>query len=332
MDSNKGEGPPVSRQGQEDKIRFRPDEMIECGSCGKRNSPNRVACLYCAAILDLPERVHGNLKFRRLESWEKGFNIVIIPDVMTAPETAAATIAELLSVDAEPAARFLKGKRPFPVARLESNRHARSVNESLTARGIRSVTVTDQELADDRPPLRLRGIEFGDCELILFPLNTGGELRIRTDDVELMVSGVILESKTETTHRRRSGKNEALDEFQSSSHEPLIDLYTKNYKEGFRIRSGGFDFSSLAAEKTVLAAENLKRFVSKLVSLAPDAMVIDDYLSVRRALDVVWEPEIRKDTQGVQRSGLGKFNVNNVSIYSNLQQFTKYSRLQRHFL
>lgn len=317
---------------REESIGFSLEEMMTCGSCGKKNSPNRVACLYCAEILDVPDTVRGNLKFRQLESWEKGCNIVIIPDGTTSPEVASRAIANLFSVEAEHIARIFQRGRPFPAARLESDNHAQYVTADLTSRGIRSTTVHDSELANDRPPIRLRGIEFDGDVLILLPINSDQKTRIRGADIELIVTGAILESKTETTHRRKSGKNEALDEFQSSNHEPLIDFYTNGDKGGHRIRSSGFDFSCLSTDKTILAAENLKRLVSKLVSFAPGVRVIDDYCQVRRVLDTIWEPETRKESQGVYRSGMGKINMSNVLTSNNLQQFTKYSRLQRHFL
>lgn len=316
---------------RDETVGFSPEEMITCGSCGKRNPPNRVACLYCAAVLDVPENVRGNLKFRKLESWEKGYNIVIIPDGTTSPEIASAVIADLFSVEDVLISGIFQRGRPFPAARLESDNYAQFVTADLVSRGIKSTTVPDSELADDRPPVRLRGIDFDGDELMLHPFNSDQAIRIPSVDIKLIVTGAILESRTETTHRRKSGKNEALDEFQSSNHEPLIDLYTKGDKGGLRIRSGGFDFSCLSTGKTILAAENLKRLVSKLVSIAPEVRVIDDYIQIRRVLDMVWEPETRRESQGVQRTGMGKISMSNVSTRNNLQQFTKYSRLQRHF-
>jgi hypothetical protein len=67
---------------------FRPDEMVECPKCARRSPPTRLKCFYCGADLPLTERQAENVKpqqFRRLEDWEKGFNVILLPD-----ETAAA--------------------------------------------------------------------------------------------------------------------------------------------------------------------------------------------------------------------------------------------------
>lgn len=329
MDSRVDDGSIAGMPNWDESKGFGPEEMIACGSCDKRNPPNRVACLYCAAPLSLPAGLHGNLKFRKLESWEQGFNVVIVPEGNMASEIVAGIIAEMFSFDAGSAAGIIERGRPFPAARLESELHAQSVNDSLAKRGIKSMTLSDVEL--DGAPLRLRGIEFKDGGLSLLPFNSEKVLKVSAAEIELIVVGAIFESRTETTHRRKSGKKEPFEEIQSSSDEPLIDLYTSGSRNGYRVRSGGFDFSCLGSDKSILAAENLNRLVSKLVNIAPGVRIMKDYLPSRRVLNLVWEPESRTDSHGVQRSGLGRIDMSNVSTSNNLLQFTKYSRLQRYF-
>lgn len=316
-----------------ENIGYNKEEMTACGRCGKRNPPNRVVCLYCAVVLDVPDDgLHGNLKYRKLENWERGYNIVIVPHEGLSVETAATRIGELFSLETETVINILERRKPFPIARLESDRHAETIIKKLEACGVKSICIPDAELANDQPPIRLRGIEFNDGELILHLFNSDQDINLPASDLRLIVSGAVLESKIEITHRRKSGKNEALDEVQSSNHESLIDLYTYRDRTGYRIRSGGFDFACLGVDKTILAAENLTRLISRLSNFALNIIVVDDYLSIRKELSLVWEPEIRKDSQGIQRSGMGKVNIANVATSSNLQQFTKYSRLQRYLL
>ena len=101
---------------------------------------------------------------------------------------------------------------------------------------------------------------------------------------------------------------------------------------GYRVFTSGFDFSCLGDEKGLLASDNLKRLTSKLASLSSNAKLVHEYRSVRQSLGSVWEPEIRRDTKGLQRTGFGKREFGSVMTTSNLEQFTKFSRLQRHLL
>ncbi len=66
--------------------------------------------------------------------------------------------------------------------------------------------------------------------------------------------------------------------------------------------------------------------------VAPNAKFVDDYLQVRENLGNIWEVELKTDSQGIRRGGVGSFNLANVTIANNLLQFTKYSRLNRQLL
>jgi len=112
----------------------------------------------------------------------------------------------------------------------------------------------------------------------------------------------------------------------------LIDVYTRQNKNGFRIFGKGFDFSCLASEKGILAAENMKKLVQKFPEISPQVKIVDDYLGLRESLGNIWEVEIKNDSIGLRRESFGRFNMGNVTTASNLAQFTKYSRLQRHLL
>ena len=332
MDSKIDDGSTAGIANRTENIGFRPEEMIACGACGKANPPNRLACLYCAGQLNAPVAAKVQLKLRQLENWEKGYNLIIIPRSTVLPENAITEISSLLSFDADSIGALYERGDPFPAARLETVRHTEVAEAKLAELGVDSLTVSDEELAAERPPVRLRAIEFTDDALILIPFNPGPEIEVLAADLRLIVTGAIFESKTETTKRRKSGKYKSVDEIQTSNDQPVIDFYTNVDRIGYRIRSGGFDFSCLDSEKTILAAENVNRLVSKLAGIAPAAKLVVDYLSRQMELSLVWEPETGKHSHGVQRTGLGQINVSNVASSNNLQQFTKYSRLQRHLL
>jgi hypothetical protein len=181
-------------------------------------------------------------------------------------------------------------------------------------------------------PKRLRGLEFDNDKILLILFNNDEVEEISTEDLILIVSGAIFQKAVEATEARKKGESKILDATETASDESLIDIYTKNNPNGYRILTKGFDFSCLGAEKGILARENIKKLVAKLQTAAPNAKLIDDYLALRNILGEVWEIEQRKDSQGLTRQRFGKFDLSNVSTSNNLQQFTKYSRLQRHIL
>jgi hypothetical protein len=151
---------------------------------------------------------------------------------------------------------------------------------------------------------------------------------INIADLSLIVSGAIFEKSVESQEKRKKGENKILEASETFSDEILVDIYTKNDATGYRILTKGFDFSCLGAEKGILARDNIKKLVVKLHTIAPNAKLIDDYLSVRSVLGEIWEVEQRKDSKGLSRQRFGKFDLSNISSSNNLQQFTKYSRLQ----
>jgi len=78
----------------------------------------------------------------------------------------------------------------------------------------------------------------------------------------------------------------------------------------------------------LLAAQNIKQLLARLAEHAPNARVVSNYKDVRGALAHVWDVEIRSDPKGMQTVGLGKRAFATVAVSTNLNQFTKYSRLQ----
>jgi hypothetical protein len=121
-----------------------------------------------------------------------------------------------------------------------------------------------------------------------------------------------------------------LDETSITSDEAVLDIYFVDDSLGYRINQSGFDFSCLGEDKGLLAAENMQRLLAQLKKKAPDLTVVDNYDDVRHPLGSVWDVEYRNDSQGFKYSGLGRVEFGRVASTSNLNQFTRYSRLQRH--
>lgn len=320
---------------QTESIAYQPDEMIVCARCSRSNAPSRLNCFYCGfelAVTDAQSKfVKPNL--RRLESWEKGFNIILKPDSQMFDETKAARTAALLKLEKEIIEKLNETKNPLPLARVESRREAEVIKTRLGEIAVETSIVSDEVLAIEKPPRRLRGVEFADDKLILILFNQDETFEMRLVDFALIVTGTIRERKIAATEKyNKKGENKILDSTETASDENLIDIYSRQDSAGFRIYSKGFDFSCLGAAKEILAKDNIKKLADKLRAVAPEAKYVDDYASNRTALATIWEVEQRTDSQGLKREGFGKFNLGNVTTVNNLSQFTKYSRLQWHLL
>jgi hypothetical protein len=319
---------------QSEEIGFKTDEMVACGKCARRNPPNRLKCMYCGAALELSTAQTARIApvLRKLENWESGFNLIYRPDDEPVSRERSAEIAKLVGVENEKLQKILDARIPLPVVRAESLKEAEILQDRLRDLGLKTTVVSDERLAAEIPPQRLRALEFRDDYILLTLFNTGETEIVKVDELSLIISGALFQKSIASTEARKKGQTKILDATETASDEMLIDLYTKNEANGFRILTKGFDFSCLGAQKSLLARENIKTLIVKLQSLAPAAKLVDDYLAVRGLLGEIWEVEQRKDSQGLTRQRFGKFDLSNVSTSNNLQQFTKYSRLQWHIL
>lgn len=313
---------------QSENIAFKPEEMIVCPKCARNNPPNRLNCFYCAADLGLSAEQAEFVKpvLRRLEAFEKGFNLIVLPDASS--EVNYKEIAKNINFETEIVQKIVEAKKRVPIVRVESAIEAGIVGKILRRNGLETTVVSDESLASEKAPHRLRGLEFFDDKLILILFNQDEIAEISRENLTLIVTGAVFEKKTESLEKRKKGESKILDATETASDEILFDIYSRDDSFGFRILSKGFDFSCLGAEKTLLAAENMKRLAAKLQEFAPAAKTVNDYLSLREILGNVWEIEQRKDSLGLKRHSFGKFDFTNVASSNNLRQFTKYSRLQ----
>ena len=317
---------------QTENIAFNPEQLIACGECQRNNPPNRLKCLYCGGELELSisDEAQIKLNLRNPESWEKGFNLIFCP---RKPETTAfAEIAGLVNLEKEFVRKIVEAGKYLPLVRGENLKEIEIVKNNLQRLGLETIIVSDESLSPEKMPVRLRGLEFWEDKLVLIFFNNDEIAEISRDELVLMVAGAVFENKTESVVKKKKGESEIVDATETVSDEFLLDLYTRENPHGCRIFTKGFDFSCLETEKGILAAENLKKLTKKLIEFAPDAKFVNDYLSVRETLGNIWEIEQRKDSQGLNRRGFGKFNFSKVALSNNLQQFNKYSRLQRHIL
>ena len=311
---------------------FKAEEMIACGKCARRNPPNRLKCLYCGAELEPDENRSRFVKpvLRKLEAWEKGFNIIYLPEDGFLSEPQQNEIAKMARLEKSVLQKISEARIPLPIARAESAKEAAIVSERLAEAGVKTLILSDEKLNAEKPPKRLRGIEFGDGALRLRLFNTDETIGISKEDLILIVTGAIFERRIEATEQyNRKGDNKLLNSSETTSDESLIDVYSRADETGFRIERNGFDFSCLGAEKTLLAARNIQTLSGKLKEFAPGARFVENYVQIRAALGGVWEIGERKDSRGLVKEKLGKYNLGNVTTANNMEQFTKYSRMLR---
>ncbi len=314
---------------------FKAEEMISCKKCERTNPPTRRKCFYCNEELEISESQSRFLRpnVRKLEVWEKGFNLIYQPMIKELEETKIDEIAKMLKLENANLQKMIKINRALPLARVESEKEAEIAYQRLSELGLETSLLSDETLTAENQPHRLRGIEFFDGSIILIFFNKDEIVEISNEDLVLVVAGAVFERKVEATEiHNKKGDNKILQTTETASDELLIDIYSRNDAIGYRIFAKGFDFSALEEEKEILAKDNLKKLVIKIRSVAPNAKFVDDYLQVREILGNIWEVEHKSDSKGVKREKIGKYTLGNMTIVNNLSQFTKYSRLQRHIL
>ncbi len=318
---------------QTEDIAFDPNELVGC-TCGRMNPPNRLSCLYCGRELEITDDAATSIKtnLRKLESWERGFN-VILRERSAEGVSNNEKAAMLLSMEPVDLTLILYAGCPLPLARVESEKEAEIIVNGLTPLGLKCSIVRDDDLSVDKPPVRLSTIEDREGSFALKDFNTGNVTEIAKDDLALIVTGILISGKVDSLEKKRRGKeSKLLDETTTAADESVLDIYTLHDPNGFRVRSTGFDFSCLGEDKGLLAAENLRALMRFLKERSPNAKLVDNYSAVRQSLGSVWEVESRKDSKGLQRAGFGKTGFGTVASTNNLNQFTKYSRLQWHLL
>lgn len=318
---------------QTENIAFDAKDLIACGGCGRKNPPNRLKCLYCSHELEIREQNAASIKanLRKLELWEHGFNVICL--MSTTDEIDANAIGKLLSMEPSNVELIVEAGTSLPLARVESEKEAELIANGVRSLGVDCSILSDVALAADKMPVRLSSIEIHDNSFALTDFNTGKITEVMKSDLVLIIPGIITAGKVDALVKKRRGKEtKILDEMTTDADESILDIYTRQDKIGFRIRTTGFDFSCLEHEKGLLATENLKLLAERLKAEATNAKIVSSYPAARHALNNVWEIESRKDSKGLQRSGFGKVEFGTVASTNNLDQFTKFSRLQWHLL
>lgn len=322
---------------------FAPEELVACDVCLRANAPTRTACLYCGAALSRTEQGASLRRptLKKLEEWEQGFNVVTLPRAAGAlTSDAAEEAASLLRLDVGGLKEIVLAGRAMPLARAASADEAWLIVERLRELGLGTEVFPDEVLA--RRPVRVRAFEFEEDALVCRAGPEAEPRRVAWSEVVLLVTGRVVSRRVEVSERKRGlgGRSETVDTRELASDETVLDLYTSSVDEhdvqgtggaGFRVMSGGFDYSCLGADKRLVTGENFNVLVAALRERAPSAAHDEEYARLRPLLSDVWPSAERTESLGLRRERPGRFNTEAVTTVSNEIQFTRYARL-RHLL
>ena len=310
---------------------FTAEQMIRCEECLRANPPTRVNCLYCVAPLPLTESAARLRKpvLRQPEKHQLGYNNILLPQAQAISETMIAGAAALLKLTEENVQQLISQNVPLPIARTPSREEAELVSIRLGDLGVRSITLSDEELgmADVK---RVRSMSFADDELTIHQVNE--DTYVSWSDVVLIVPGRLFETRLEIQERMsRKPENDILDTSEFFRDEVVIDFYAAGFGETWRVGASGFDFSCLKSDKALIANENIGKLQRLLIARAPNAQLDDSYPRVRNLLELAWTTQMETQSSGWRRERPGKLSVGVATTKSNETQFTRYSRLRHYF-
>jgi hypothetical protein len=313
---------------------FTPDQMIRCDECLRANPPTRVACLYCGVALPRTASAARLRKpvLRPPEKHQSAFSNILLPD---GPELSADKVAEaagLLKLGTENLQKIVAEKTPLPVAFTARSEEADLVLRRLAELGLQTLALSDDELGVASVK-RVKAMKVDDQLLTIQQAGTKDMTEMQWRDVILIVTARLFVKRTEIQERKtRSAENEIVHASEFTSDEVVIDLYFATDSHTWRVSASGFDFSCLGAKKALVTNENIARLQQLFMDHAPHAKLDDSYRRLRPLLDLVWGSQQETQSSGWRRERPGRLSVGVATVNSNESQFTRYSRLVRHFL
>ncbi|MGZ8843706.1 MAG: hypothetical protein ACXW18_08585 [Pyrinomonadaceae bacterium] len=320
--------PPDSAEAQ--PKRFSHEEMVTCEACLRANPPTRTNCLYCAAPLPASavSQTNGTDEGRKPAAAANGRYIVITP--RPGEQISAASldrVAERLQVSLPDLQNAISAGRGLPVRRTEAIEESSKLIDELQVLGFDTVSIEEDELSSLALPKTIRALEFSEGGVVGSTRASGEQMFAAWDDLILIVLGRLHANHVELVGRRKRGGTKLRDRRVLSGDESVFDLYSKSGQSGWRITASNFDFSSLGAEKGIIAFENFRALIKVLRERAKNLEVDDSYLQKRSMLGNVWP--LGEDTRrgGWRRSGAGKYDVSTLTTTDNENQFSNYSRL-----
>jgi len=317
----------------EDDPRFSHDQMVACKECSRSNPPNRASCLYCGKHLeyDAIDPSIVKINYQPPELWEDGYSLVYSGE----GELNTGTIllaAEMLHIDRDTLEGSLAIKVPVPLIYLRSLPDAGLLASRLSEIGFDCAIVGDDLLLPKVPPTRVRAVYFSDDGILLEDFNTGDRGTLDLTEKVLIVVGALVKTSTEVSGKMSKRAIKKPSESLAFADEVVVDLYPRSDVYGFRIRAAGFDFSCLGERMRPLGTENMNELVSLLRSRIPSLVFVDAFSSAVPLISSIWPVDEIKRSSQVSRGAFGGVRKQSLTVLDNTTQFTKFSRLQRHFI
>src|SRR5947209_6066909 len=313
---------------------FAPEQMITCDACLRANPPTRTSCLYCAAQLPKTEANAAlqRPQLRKLEKWEQGFNVILLPKTEAqVSEEVLKDAAQLLRLEQEELRRIVELSLPLPLARAATDQEASLIESKVKEMELNALVIADADLTlTNSVQKRARAFELNESELVAHSAGGADVWRLAWTEIILLVAGRLITQKIELEERPsgRKAENEIVNARQMSEDEAVLDIYTARSDGGLRITAGNFDFSCLGAQKGLITAQNFSTLANVLRERASEAIYDDSYMRVRRALEITWPVEQHTEARGWRRERPGRVNTEAVTTSDNEMQFTRYSRLR----
>lgn len=310
---------------------FSHEQMVRCDECLRANAPTRVNCLYCGYALPVTEEAASLAKpsLRPLESWEQGYNSVVLRAPNSKPNDEIVNqVAALLRLEPQAIERVLAANCALPLARTATSAEAALIERRLNDLGLETITVPDLDLqVDSSPPCRLRRLELRPEDLVAYQVLSAVGLPIQWEELSLLVVGRLFVKQVELRERKsRKPEKEITYSSETAADEAVVDIYSSAREVSWRISAGNFDFSCLGESKSLLAGENFPRLIEWLRERAANAAVNDSYQAVRHCLDLVWPAPKRTESAGLKLKG-SRYGTAEIITASSEPQFTRYSRL-----
>ncbi|MCS7079551.1 MAG: hypothetical protein NZ585_05810 [Chloracidobacterium sp.] len=259
---------------------------------------------------------------------EPGYNVIFLPG----PTLTSGVVEEVATVGRltpEQAACLLASPSPVPIARAATAHDAKLLVQRLARSGLRTLILSDTQLAPLQPPRRARALASAGEYLEVLGYDPAAPLRFAWKEISLVVFGTLrfrqVLAREATT--RRATKTEREEICTTDEEVSVIDFFGPTLATHVRIRADGFDYSCLGAQRSLLAAENHARLGDWLLNSVGDATVVNrDFRTVARALEPIWGLTKTSSRQPFKRAGIGKVSTEMTEYVDNERQFTCFAR------
>jgi hypothetical protein len=308
---------------------FSASELVQCGVCGRANSPLRANCLYCGSSLGMTglNAVAAAPVQNVNESADVGFHLVAVPP-MRLDLAAINEIAEFLQIKPSDLQSLLTHLEAAPVFMESSEHQARTLAEKLEEHGLNTEIISDSQLGIGEASRPISALKIDDDKILGSIGRSEQVVDALWANVTLIVVGRLYFATKEIDQKQNRSQH-VMDEREMLTDEAVLDLYVADNGQGWRIRAASFDFSCLGERKQLTAFANFTALTELLREKACVAAFDDAYIGLRAALDAVWPTEPMATAKEKRRSGFRAFDSSVTSI-DNALQFTRYSRLLRY--